>query len=264
MKHFLATLEYDGTEFAGWQKQPGQRTVQGELEKVLREVAGIEVATIAAGRTDTGVHAVGQAASFSLPGWKSGLDVLVTALNAKLPLDVSVTGMKGVSAGFNARRRAVSRLYRYAFLLAPVRSPLLERYAFRVEKRLNIPLMRRVAALFRGVHDFTAFSRGTDGEKWPSRKVNRCSLTRSGRYLLLDVEAGGFLRHMVRHMAGAILGAGLGYVDISSVRQALTGGSRKPTVPMCPANGLALISVRFSGGNKPLNMAFSWPPGRVK
>jgi len=206
------------------------------------------VAITGAGRTDQGVHALGQAASFSLDKWKSEISLLGRALNAKMPGDVSVTGVREVRAGFNARRDAVSRSYRYSFLLSPVRSPLRERFAYRIEQKPDYPAMLKAAAIFRGTHDFSAFSRGSDGDNWPRRTVSLCALTRSGRYIFMDVEAGGFLRHMVRHMAAAVMGVGLGYLQIGAIRKSLTGGVRRAPAVMLPPHGLSLTQVEYKAG----------------
>ena len=252
MRHFLVTLEYDGTDFAGWQKQPGLRTVQGELEKALRLISGRDTAVTGAGRTDRGVHAAGQAASFSIP-WKSSPDVLANALNAKVPTDIAVTQAWEVPAWTSARRDAVSRRYRYAFLLKPVRSPLLERQAYRVEKKPDIKAMRKAVGMFRGIHDFSAFSRGSDEGGMGRRRITLCTLTRSGPFLYLDIETGGFLRHMVRNIAAAVLGVGLGVIDLGAIRKALSGETTRPPLGMLPACGLTLTRVNYrlqKGGSK--------------
>jgi len=264
MRQFLVTLEYDGTAFAGWQKQPGLRTVQGELEKALQGIAGARVDVTGAGRTDRGVHATGQAATFSLDKWKSSTQILGNALSAKLPGDVAVTRVWEVPAGFSARREGVSRSYRYTFLLSPVRSPLLERYAYRVEKMPDYPAMRKVAALFRGTHDFTAFSRETDGTKWPCRTVSRSILSRFGRYIFLDVESRGFLRHMVRNMAAAVLGVGLGMFGLAEVRRALKGGGKRLPLAMLPPHGLVLTGVKYQGLGRIRKGGRRRPDRRVK
>lgn len=258
MKHFLVTLEYDGTDFAGWQKQPGRRTVQGELEKALHLITGRETPVTGAGRTDRGVHATGQAASFSMENWKSAPEVLATALNAKLPLDVAVTRVWETPKWFSARQDAVSRTYQYAFLLSPVRQPLAERYAFRVEKSPDYNAMKKAASLFRGTHDFCSFAREPEGGKWTRRTITRCALSRHGRFIFLDVQSGGFLRHMVRNMAAAVLGVGLGVIKPGVIRKALAMPSNRPPLAMLPPHGLTLTQVRFTG------LKMRQPGGRAK
>jgi len=248
MKTFKLTLEYDGTDFSGWQKNPGKRTVQGELEKALAKLAGGPVATTGAGRTDTGVHAAGQVVSLEME-WERGEIRLRSAMNANLPVDLSVLEAHEVHRGFDARRDAASRSYRYTFLVLPVRSSLRERQAYRVERRPNMAMMRSAAALFRGGHDFAAFCRG-GGEGGTLRHLSRCTLSRQGGYLRLDLEGKSFLRHMARSIAAAVLAAGQGWLDIGRIRAALAGGSRRGLPPMLPARGLMLTGVCYLGERK--------------
>jgi len=279
---FKLILEYDGTGFAGWQVQPGKRTVQGELERALCELAnfpeclrleppspvgtplhrggegsygpraglagerGIKVT--AAGRTDAGVHATGQVVSFTM-NWRHGAEKLAAALNGLLPEDVAVVAAGEAPAGFDARRWAMSRKYRYTFLLRAVRSPLDERTSWRLFPGVDAAAMRRACAPFRGRHDFTAFTTKAAAAGGAVRLVTMCALSRDGERLYLDVTGEAFLRHMVRFMAGAVAAVGQGRATVGDIRRALKGTGSAPAAPApaapAPARGLTLVSVEY-------------------
>lgn len=242
MPAFRLVLEYEGTDFAGWQANPGKRTVQGELESVLGGLAGRRVRATGAGRTDAGVHAAGQVVSASFP-WKAGPAKLSSALNALLPRDIAVTAVNTAREGFNARRNAVSRTYAYTFLVSPARSPLRERFAFRVERPPRLAAMRRAVAAFRGTRDFSLFSRG--GAGGTMRRLDSISLVRRGDKVVLEMTCRSFRRHMVRLVAAAVLAAGQGRLGMDELKGALSGRACRRLPPMLPARGLVLLGVKY-------------------
>lgn len=241
---YKLTLEYDGTGFHGWQRQPGRRTVQGELERALRTLAGEPVPATGAGRTDAGVHAAGQVASARLE-WRHGASRLAGALNALLPGDVSVAAAEERADGFDARRDARERRYRYLILRKAARSPLLDRFALRIGAPLDLDAMRRTAALFRGEHDFSAFCTARSRGSGPARRRVRIGLASAGPLLRLDVAAFSFLERMVRFIAGAVVAAGRGRLAPDAVRRALARGGRSPLAEAAPPRGLTLMEVRY-------------------
>ena len=238
-RRFRATVEYDGTEFAGFQLQPKARTVQGELEAALTRLSGgIRQPVVGAGRTDAGVHATGQVIAFTYPGSLS-VEGLTEALNGTLPPDVAVRDLRRVPAGFNPRYAASYREYRYSIWNGP-RSPLRERTALWVRQDLDVNAMARAATAFEGRHDFSAFG-GADPQ--PVRTVHRVRVRRDGALVTIDVRADAFLRGMVRRIVAALLAVGKGQLDASAVPGLLGGAEPALAGAAAPARGLCLRRV---------------------
>jgi tRNA pseudouridine38-40 synthase len=236
---YSARVEYDGTDFAGFQVQTGSRTVQGELERALERLsAGSRVRVDGAGRTDAGVHAHGQVIAFTYAG-RLGASELEAALRALLPADLTIGHLRRVAAGFNPRYRATQREYRYVIWNGP-RSPLRERYALGVREQLNDEQMQRAAQIFVGEHDFSAFG-GVD--KQPVRTLHRVEVRRRGRLITIDVVGTAFLRQMVRRIVAALLRVGRGQVTIDEVRDALAATEPAFDGETAPARGLTLWRV---------------------
>jgi len=236
---FAARVEYDGTDIAGFQVQPGRRTVQGELEAALTRLSGAgRVRVEAAGRTDAGVHATGQVIAFSL---SRGMPVreLAGALDALLPADVTVHAVRRVAAGFNPRYAARYREYRYTVWNGP-RSPLRERTALGLRAPLDTAAMSRAGSVFIGRHDFSAFGAA---DRSPVRTVMSVRIRRQGRLVTIDVRADSFLRGQVRRMVAVLLEVGLGKMDETAVRAALAGPGPALDGAAAPAKGLCLRHV---------------------
>ena len=238
-KRYRATVEYDGTEFKGFQVQPGARTVQGELEAALSRLSGgVRQPVVGAGRTDAGVHATGQVIAFTYPGSLSE-QALESALNATLPPDVAIRDVRRASAGFNPRYAARYREYRYSIWNGP-RSPLRERTALRVRSELDVAAMASAATAFEGRHDFSAFG-GADPQ--PVRTIHRIRVRRQGQAVTIDVRADAFLRGMVRRIVAALLAVGRGTLEVSAVPGLLTAGKPALDGASAPARGLCLRRV---------------------
>jgi tRNA pseudouridine38-40 synthase len=236
---YRARCEYDGTEFGGFQLQPNARTVQGELEATLRRLSGGErIVVDGAGRTDAGVHADGQVIAFTYRGRLTASEVQ-QAINAQLPPDVAIRDIRRVPIGFHPRYAARYRDYRYTVWNGP-RSPLHERYALGVRVPLDIAAMASAASVFEGRHDFSAFS-GED--RSTIRTVHAVRVRREGHLVTIDVRADAFLRGQVRRMVAALLAIGLGKMDTSGLRAAMT--AREPALngALAPAKGLSLRRV---------------------
>jgi tRNA pseudouridine38-40 synthase len=245
---FRATVEYDGTDFAGFQVQPGKRTVQGVLEAALARLGdGEDQRVDGAGRTDAGVHARAQVIGFTYTGSLSETD-LGRALDALLPPDVSVGNVRRAPAGFNPRYAARYREYRYTVWNGP-RSPLRERTAFGVRAPLDTVSMARAGSAFIGRHDFSAFG-ATD--RSPVRTVSKVRVRREGRLVTIDVGADSFLRGMVRRMVAVLLEVGLGKLDEVEVRAALAGSGPAISGAAAPAKGLCLRRVAL--GRRPARL----------
>ena len=239
VRRFRATVEYDGTEFAGFQVQPGARTVQGELETALARLSGGDRQPVmGAGRTDAGVHATGQVIAFTYPG-RLSVEALTEALNGMLPPDVAIRDLRRAPAGFNPRYAARYREYRYSIWNGP-RSPLRERTALWVRTGLDVAAMASAAMAFEGRRDFSAFG-GADPQ--PVRTIHRISVRRQGSTVTIDVRADAFLRGMVRRIVAALLAVGRGTLEVSAVPGLLTAGKPALAGAMAPARGLCLRRV---------------------
>jgi len=238
-RRFRATVEYDGTEFAGFQSQRNARTVQGELEAALSRLSGGErEPVVGAGRTDAGVHATGQVIAFTYPGSLS-VEALTDALNGTLAPDVAVRDVRRAPAGFHPRYAARYREYRYSIWNGP-RSPLRERTALWVRQELDVAAMVRAATAFEGRHDFSAFG-GADPQ--PIRTVHRIRVRRDGSTVTIDVRADAFLRGMVRRIVATLLAVGKGRLAPSAVPGLLTAGRPALRGAAAPARGLCLRRV---------------------
>ena len=236
---YRARAEYDGTEFAGFQVQPGARTVQGVLEAALAHLSGgIRQPVDGAGRTDAGVHAEGQVIAFTYSGRLSAAG-LAEALNGLLPPDVAIRDLRRAARGFHPRYAARFREYRYTVWNGP-RSPLRERTALWMRTRLDTDSMAQAAQAFVGRHDFSAFG-GADPQ--PVRNVVHVRVRREGHLVTIDVRADAFLRGMVRRMVAALLEVGRGKMETTAVAAALA--DRRPAFGgvAAPAKGLSLRRV---------------------
>ena len=245
MRNFKLTLSYDGTEFNGWQTQPGFRTAQETLEQAIAAVTTEpRVRVNAAGRTDAGVHALGQVVNvFSATRLES--PVLRRAVNANLPGDVAVLDAAEMPQAFDANHDAVAKLYRYVIHDGDVPGPFLRRYACHSRRPLDAAAMARAAVCLKGRHDFRCFE--TD---WPNRlssvrTITHLAVSRFGEYIWIDVEADGFLYNMVRAIAGTLMNVGRGYWPDSEVAKILEAGDRAQAGPTAPACGLFLVRVTY-------------------
>jgi tRNA pseudouridine38-40 synthase len=248
--NFKLLLQYDGTDFHGWQIQEGLRTVQGELTRALSLLDGREVVVHGSGRTDAGVHAEGQVASVQLER-EITPDKLRNAINGNLPRDVRVLFVSAAADDFHARYSARGKTYTYRIVHGPVMPPFWSRYALLESRALNLDLARKCAKSFLGEHDWTAFSAAQSEAESRVRNVTRCHLdhrwSARGRCHLIEVSvtANGFLRYMVRSIVGTLLVAARGEIDEETILRALREGKRELVGATAPAHGLTLISVQY-------------------
>lgn len=240
-RRLLAVLEYDGTDFAGFQIQRGKRTVQGELERALHKITGEKIRVIGAGRTDTGVHAAGQGAHFDT-AWKQSNEILHRALNAVLPNDIAVNSLIQVTPDFSARYSAESRTYRYTLLNQATRSPLAERYALRVAELLDVKAMDAAARLLIGQKDFGAFGTPPRGDN-SVRQIYRAHVERQGAQIIIEIEANAFLYRMMRRIVGTLLLVGKGALSIDEFVQVIE--KKRRAGQSVPPHGLCLIQVKY-------------------
>ncbi|MGQ9673953.1 MAG: tRNA pseudouridine(38-40) synthase TruA [Candidatus Aminicenantales bacterium] len=240
--HYKLTLCYDGTDFSGWQRQSGKRTVQGMLEEALTKMSGRKISVTGAGRTDAGVHARGQVASFKA-SLRLGQNELRRALNALLPPDVRILSIHKVAAAFHARKMARTKVYQYRIWNSPRINPFVLRYALHWPWRLDVAKMSRAAQLFVREDDFTAFS--SNRHLSPVRKVVRSEIKKRGAEIVYTIEANGFLRYMVRTIVGTLLEVGRGKMEPGQIEEAFRRKDRFLAGPTAPAQGLCLIRVKY-------------------
>jgi tRNA pseudouridine38-40 synthase len=264
LSNWKVTLAYDGTDFSGWQVQPGERTVQGELQAALDRVTGESPLPQGSGRTDAGVHALGQVASFGLaapipPG------NLLRALNRTLPPAIRILEAKTVAESFHARHSAVAKTYEYRVFREAICPPDLARYVLACAWPLDLGEMERAARLFEGEHDFLSFAatdpdlrtRGLEGDEdavevagrgavrtvfssgWERRTIE------AGELLVYHVRGNGFLHHMVRNLVGTLIDVGRGRLKAEGIRGILAARARAAAGPTAPAQGLFLRSVEY-------------------
>lgn len=249
---YRATLAYDGTNYNGFQRQAvGIPTVQGTVEDAVAAVTRQPIKVIGAGRTDTGVHAVGQVIAFDVV-WKHSADALLNAINAVLPDDIALQNIAAVGEiasderGFHPRFDAVSRLYSYTVYAAPQRNPLLSLRAWHVRAALDEAAMTRAAALLLGERDFAALGKPPQGEN-TVRAVYRSEWARDGSLLVYHVEANAFLQHMVRRIVGMLVAVGREVMTPGEFEGILDSASLAVSVPLAPPQGLVLEQVKYPG-----------------
>ncbi|MBN1660947.1 MAG: tRNA pseudouridine(38-40) synthase TruA [Anaerolineae bacterium] len=239
-----AVVEYDGTEFAGFQIQARERTVQGEIERALEAVTGHSTRIVGAGRTDSGVHASGQVIAFSAR-WHHGIPVLQRALNAVLAADVAIVGVGPARSGFHPRYSATSRTYRYTILSQEWRSPLWRRTAWHVKRPLDVQQMMEASRYLVGTHDFTTFGRPPDGRENGVRTVLGAEWSARANVLTFEIEANAFLYRMVRSVVGTVALVGEGRFPAEEVAEMLQARDRSLVRQVAPALGLCLTKVSY-------------------
>lgn len=243
-RRLAVLLEYDGTAYRGSQYQDNGPSIQSELEAAIRKLAGEDGRVAFAGRTDAGVHALGQVAAFDtrsrlVPG------EFVRGLNHFLPPDIAVKAAAEVEPAFDPRRRARSRVYRYRIDPAPVRSPLRRDRVWHVGRRLDVPAMERAARSLEGSHDFAAFGGAYGGST--VRTLRRCEVAERCGLVRVEMEAQSFLPHQVRRTVGPLVEVGLGRMGQEDLARLLEGAEPSSAGPAAPACGLYLVNIEYDG-----------------
>ncbi|MBN1146498.1 MAG: tRNA pseudouridine(38-40) synthase TruA [Anaerolineales bacterium] len=247
MARYQVILAYDGTDFFGFQRQAQAseiRTVQAVLERALQQIGWHGRSILAAGRTDTGVHACGQVVAFDLD-WRHSCEALQAALNANLPLDVAAQSVKLARPDFHPRYDALARCYRYRIFCSALRDPLRERYAWRVWPAVDVDRLRQAAGYLPGRHDFSAFGAPTRPGGAALRNVFRAVWQEQELGLVFEIEANAFLYHMVRRLVSLQVAIGQGALEASAVLEHLEGRLSAPAPGLAPAQGLILVEVVY-------------------
>jgi tRNA pseudouridine38-40 synthase len=248
--NYKLLLQYDGTDFHGWQIQGELRTVQGELTRALSLIEGSDVVVHGSGRTDAGVHAEGQVASVVITR-EISVEKLRSAINANIGKDLRVFRVEIVDENFHARYSATGKTYLYRILNGPVLSPFWARYAHQEARLLDIKPMLTAAELFLGEHDWTAFSATQSDVEDRRRTIKSLEITEheneraKNRMVEIKVTANGFLRYMVRTIAGALMAVGRGDLNVDKLHEAIDDGVRHNDIVTAPAHGLTLLRVFY-------------------
>lgn len=243
MRNLKLTIQYDGTKYCGWQKQPNSSGIQGTIEYAIYEITKEKVNIIGSGRTDAGVHALGQVANFktnsNIPAAR-----IPDALNAKLPKDISIIDCQEVSDDFHSRYSATGKIYRYLIYNKPYRSPLYKGISYHVRYDLDIEKMRVEAQSLLGTHEFKGFMSSGSSVKDTVRTIHNISIEESGDLIVLEVEGNGFLYNMVRIIVGTLVDIGRGRID-KPLEEIIASQDRGEAGHTAPAHGLFLKKVHY-------------------
>lgn len=244
MKNIWITLSYDGTIYGGFQRQENRMTVQEMVENCIMELTGKKTTLYFVAHTDAGVHAYGQECTFytdsTIPG-----DRFIYAMNARLPYTIRVTASREMDMDFSVRRRNFGKTYGYLLSEEREASPFLKPYVWRTGKKLDLSRMETAARILEGTHDFTSFRGNNSVPSDPVRKIYEIRILRDGPFFRIYVTGEGFLYHMVRNIAGALVDAGTGALTPEDIRRILAARDRRQLGMTAPAEGLCLLRVYF-------------------
>jgi len=243
-RNIRLTLAYDGTNYHGWQSQPNGVTVEETLKGVAERILDHRIKVVAGGRTDAGVHALGQVANFATSK-PIDAESLCRGLNSLLPPDIRVKNACDADPDFHARYSAKSKVYVYCILNQPCNSPFLARYALHVPSSLDTAAMGETAGLVVGEHDFSAFKKKDEVYANPVRRVLRARVATRGPMVFVVMEATGFLRYMVRNIVGTLLLVGREKIDKTAFQEILESRQRENAGPTAPPHGLFLKGIRY-------------------
>lgn len=247
MKNFKIIIQYEGTRYQGWQRQDSTgNTIQGKFEAVLAKMTGLDFVQVdGSGRTDAGVHALGQVANFKINTKMSAQEVM-DYLNRYLPEDIGVISIEEMPGRFHSRLNAKGKTYRYRIWNSGIPCVFERRYVYELPDRLDVEAMRRAAACLVGTHDFKAFTSNKKSKKSTVRTIESIVIEQNGSEVVLTYNGDGFLYHMVRILTGTLIEAGLGQREPDSVTGLLSGAaSRDMAGVLVPAKGLCLVGVRY-------------------
>jgi tRNA pseudouridine38-40 synthase len=244
-KNIKLVISYDGTGYFGWQRQVNKPTIQGKIEEKIRVMAGKSVSLIASGRTDAGVHALRQVANFRVSSAITP-SVFLKGLNSLLPDSIIIREAEYVPLDFHARFNAKSKVYEYRIYNEKLQSPFLRHYAWHISRVLDLQAMEECLKVIEGAHDFSCFCSAGDGKIDPVRNMIQARLKiQNDNLLSFHFEATGFLRHMVRHIMGAMVKVGLGEISIARFTEILESKDRQHVGAKAPPVGLYLRDVRY-------------------
>lgn len=244
MKNIKLLIQYDGTNYAGWQRQKDKRTIQGVIENIIKRVTGENLRLIPSGRTDARVHALGQVANFKTVSkiegkrWKD-------IINASLPEDIKILDSAEVDMDFHARYSARGRLYLYTILNQENPIVFLRNYVWHIRRVINVEAMIEAGRFLTGEHDFSSFRASACTARKTTRKIAGLRIEKRGSFIVITIEADAFLHHMVRNIVGTLVEVGRGRLSPDAVREILGAKDRNLAGPTAPARGLILVGVKY-------------------
>ena len=244
VRNIKLTIAYDGSEYHGWQIQPGKRTIQASLTQAIQNLIGSEVRVFGASRTDAGVSALGQVALVQIDS-AIPVENLAKAITHRLPSDIAVTEAVEVPQGFDVIGAVKNKLYRYTIFTGPLRPVLQIRHCWHLHAELDVAAMNEAAKVFIGEKDFKSFAAAADKRETSVRTIFRCDVTREGDFVYVDIEGDGFLYNMVRNIVGTLVEVGLGRWNPEKISQVLEAKNRTAAGPIAPAAGLCLMWIKY-------------------
>ncbi|MBO5032213.1 MAG: tRNA pseudouridine(38-40) synthase TruA [Lachnospiraceae bacterium] len=246
MRNFKIIVQYEGSRYQGWQRQDSTgNTIQGKLEAILAKMTGLDFVQVdGSGRTDSGVHALGQTANFKIDtDWPK--EQVMDYINQYLPEDIGVISISEMPERFHSRLNAKGKTYRYRIWNSSLPCVFERRYVYEMPEQLDVDAMRAAAAYFVGKHDFKAFTSNKKSKKSTVRTIDAIDIERNGSELTLTYSGEGFLYHMVRILTGTLIEVGKGERSPESVQKLLESGTREQSGALAPAKGLCLVEVRY-------------------
>jgi tRNA pseudouridine38-40 synthase len=245
MRNIRLLVQYEGTRYQGWQRQQStENTIQGKLETLLGRMCGEPVELQGSGRTDAGVHALGQVANFHTE-CDMPVEEMQTYINHYLPEDIAVVEVREAAPRFHSRLNACGKHYEYRVINSDIPDVFRRRYALEVPEQLDVKAMERAAALLLGEHDFQSFTSARKGKKSTVRRIDEIRITRDGNLLCFSFKGDGFLYHMIRILMGTLLEVGMGRRSPESMEAILESRNREQAGMLVPAKGLTLVEVYF-------------------
>jgi len=244
MRNIKLTISYDGTNYCGWQRQKNGKSVQEEIERVLNILTKERITIYGSGRTDAGVHALGQVANF-ISNTTIPIDKVPTAMNSILPEDIIIVRAEEVDLDFHARYNAKGKKYRYVVYNREIKNPFYRNYSYHVPYPLDLELMREGAKYFLGEHDFRAFMASGSSVKNTVRNIYSIEIKREGDFILFDFSGNGFLYNMVRIMTGTLVDVGRGFLEACKLPEIILSKERVNTGHTAPPQGLYLMEVFY-------------------
>ncbi len=244
VRNIKLTISYDGSEYHGWQIQPGRKTIQGAISETVQNLLGCEVQVFGASRTDAGVSALGQVGLVQIDS-PIPTENLARAITGRLPADIAVTEAVEVPDGFDVIGAVKSKLYRYTIFTGRVRPVLQIRHCWHLPAKLDTGAMAEAAAMLVGKKDFKSFASAADRRESSVRTIFRCEITADDDWIYVDVEGDGFLYNMVRNIVGTLVEVGIGRCNPEKINQILEAKNRTAAGPIAPAAGLCLMWIKY-------------------
>ncbi len=244
MRNIKLIIEYDGKDFNGWQKQPDRPNIQGEIERVISEITGENIELIASGRTDRGVHSLGQTANFKTKS-NIPIDKFPIAINSKLKKSIVIKSAEEVDERFHSRYSVKSKTYRYTINNSKYGSAIYRNMEFHFSINLDVEKMREASKYFEGEHDFKAFKASGTSSKSSVRTIYKANVFKEGDRIFIELTGNGFLYNMVRIIAGTLLDVGLGKISPQEIQNIINSKDRSNAGKTLPAHGLCLMKVEY-------------------